>query len=58
MDVLILGHPLYVVLEVLWCAWVWVKGFFDPTHYGELQKFNLIQPNPTYMGWTTFFFFF
>ena len=29
----------------LWCAWVGLKGFFDPTRHGGSKK---IQPNPTY----------
>ena len=27
------------------CAWVGLRGFFDPTHHDELKK---IQPNPTH----------
>ena len=41
------------------CAWVGLRGFFDPTHHGGSKK---IQPNPWVglgqvepMSWTIFF---
>ena len=33
-----------LVRDVHGLGWVWLRGFFDPTHHGGSKK---IQPNPT-----------
>ena len=34
-----------LVRDVHGSGWVWLRGFFDPTHHDGLKK---IKPNPTH----------